>query len=165
MTFTDLIHWNRPTNIPVQHRNRFGRSILSLQDDMDRMFQDFFGGASLPVLAQRQSFPAIDIVENKKNFKVKAELAGIDPEDVEISVTDGFLTVQGEKKEETEEEENDYLRREVSYGSFQRVLALPETADCDGAEASFKNGVLNIKIPKKAEALQKPKKLDIKKVA
>ena len=126
---------------------------------------DRFGGARLPGWAKDPDFPAVDVVENEKNFKVKAELAGMKPEDVEISVTDGFLTIKGEKQEETEEKDENYLRRETSYGSFQRVVALPETADCDGADASFKNGVLNIEVPKKPEAIQKPRKLRIKKAA
>lgn len=165
MTLSELVHWNRPSNVPVRQRNRLGRSLMSLQDDMDRMFQDFFGGTSLPAWTQEASFPAIDIIENGKNFKVKAELAGMQPEDVEISVTDGFLTIKGEKQEEKEEKEDNYLRRETSYGSFQRTVALPETANTDKAEASFKNGVLSIEVPKKAEAVQKPKKIQIKKAA
>lgn len=165
MTLSELIHWNRPSHIPVQHGSRFGRSLLSLQEDMDRIFHDFFGGTSPPAWVKEDGFPAVDIIENGKTFKVKAELAGMDPEDVEISVTDGFLTIKGEKQEEKEEKDGNYLRHETSYGSFQRTIALPETANCDKAEASFKNGVLNIEVPKKAKALQKPKKLQIKKAA
>ena len=163
MTLSEMIHWNRPSNVPVRQRNRFGRSLMSLQDDMDKMFHDFFGG--MPAWAHEPAFPAVDIIENEMDFKVKAELAGMQPEDVEINVTDGFLTIKGEKKEEKEESGENYLRRESSYGSFQRTIALPETANTDKAEASFKNGVLSIKVPKKAEAMQKPKKLQIKKAA
>ena len=165
MTLSDFVRWSRPAHIPVQQRDRMGRSLVSLQDEVDRMFQDFFGSANLSAWAQEAAFPAIDIIENDKTFKVKAELAGIAPEDVEISVTDGFLTVKGERQEETEDKDENYLRRETSYGSFQRVVALPETADCDEADATFKNGILNITVPKKAEVLQKPKKLKIQKVA
>ena len=96
---------------------------------------------------------------------MKAELAGMQPEDVEVNVTDGFLTIKGEKKEEKEEKDENYLRRETSYGSFQRTIALPETANTEKAEATFRNGVLSIEVPKKAEAVQKPKKLQIKKAA
>lgn len=165
MTLKELMHWNRPAGIPIQHRNRYGRSLLSLQSDIDRMFQEFFGGTSLPAWASEPAFPAVDIIENDKDFTVKAELAGIPPEDVEVSVTDGFLTIKGDKKEEKEEKSENYLRRETSYGSFQRTIALPETADTEKAEASFQNGVLNIAVPKKASAMQKPKKLQIRKAA
>ncbi|MCB1529489.1 MAG: Hsp20/alpha crystallin family protein [Rhodospirillales bacterium] len=165
MTLNEFIHWNRPSNVPVQRRSRFGHSLMSLQEDMDRLLHDFFGGTSLPAWAKEQAFPAVDIIEDGEIFKVKAELAGMNPDDVEISVTDGFLTLKGEKKEEKEEKDENYLRRETSYGSFQRTISLPETANCDKAEASFKNGVLSIEVPKKAGAIQKPKKLKIKKAA
>ncbi len=166
MTLSELIHWNRSSNVPVrQQRNRFERSLLNMHDDMDHLFQDFFGNVHMPSWAQEQAFPAVDIIENDKDFKVKVELAGMQPEDVEISVTDGFLTIKGEKQEETEEKDENYLRRETSYGSFQRTIALPETANCDEADAIFRNGVLSIEVPKKAEAVEKPKKLQIKKAA
>ncbi len=165
MTISELIHWNRPSNVPVRQRNHFGRSLMSLQDDMDRVFHDFFGSTSRPAWANEPDYPAVDIIENNKRFKVKVELAGMDPENVEISVTDGFLTIQGEKQEEKEESDKNYLRRESSYGSFQRTIALPETANCDKADASFKNGVLSVEVPKKAEAVKNPKKIQIKKAA
>jgi len=166
MTLSELIHWNRPTNIPVQRqKNRFERSLLNMQNDMDDLFQNVFGGVHMPAFAKEADFPAIDIIENDKDFKVRIELAGMQPEDVEISVADGFMKISGEKKEETEEKNDNYLCRETSYGSFQRTISLPETANCDKADASFKNGVLNIEVPKKAEAVRKPKKLQIKKAA
>ncbi len=165
MTLNELIHWNRPSKVPVLQRSRFGRSLSSLHEDMDRMVHDFFHDTDFPTWLSQDKFPSIDVVENGESFRVKAEIAGMSPKDVEISVTDGFLTIKGEKEEEKDEEGENYLRQETSYGSFQRVIALPETADCDKAEASFKNGVLKIEVPKKAEALQKPRKLEIKKAA
>lgn len=167
MTLRELVHWDRPFNIPVRQRNRLGRSLMSLQEDMNSLFQSFFGESGMPVWPSSgyESFPSIDIIENDKDFRIKAELAGMNPEDVEVSVTDGFLMIKGEKKEEKEEKGENYLRRESSFGSFQRTVALPETADTANAEASFKNGILSIDVPKKAEAIEKPKKLQIKKTA
>ena len=166
MTLRELIHWNRPFNIPVGQRSGLERSLLSLQDDMNHLVQSFFGERGIGRWTGGfETFPAVDIIENDKDFKVKAELAGMQPEDVEVNVTDGFLTIKGEKKEEKEEKDENYLRRETSYGSFQRTIALPETANTEKAEATFRNGVLSIEVPKKAEAVQKPKKLQIKKAA
>lgn len=164
MTLRELVHWNRPFNIPIRQR---GRSLFNLQDDMNSLFDDFFstnGVRGWPAQAAA-AFPAVDIIENDKDFKVKAEIAGYNPDDIDVSVTDGFLTISGEHREEEEEKEENYLRREMSYGSFQRTIALPETANCEKADASFKNGILSIEVPKKAEAVQKPKKLAIKKAA
>jgi HSP20 family protein len=167
MTIRELMHWNRPFNLPVNQRDRRGQSLFSLQDDMNHLLQSFFSdnGYSQWDEGFSANMPAIDLIENERDFKVKAEVAGYNPDDIDVSVTDGFLTLSGERQDEDEEKDENYLRRETSYGSFQRTIALPETANCEKAEASFKNGVLNIEIPKKAEAVQKPKKLSIKKTA
>ncbi len=172
MTIRELIHWNRPFGISVRRRDDAWSSLASLQEEMNNLFERLYNGAGFRLAdwsGSKASGPAVDIIEDNKSFTVKAELAGIDPKDVDVEVTDGFLTLRGQRSEEKEEkkEEKDYsyLRQEISEGYFQRTLALPETADCDKADASFKNGVLTIAIPKKPEALQKPKKLQIKKAA
>lgn len=167
MTIRELIHWNRPTNISIREGS-FGSSLANLQEEMNRLFEHFYTGTQvrktdwdkLPATA-----PALNISENGKSFKVKVELAGMSPDDVELEITDGYLTLKGEKEEEKNEEDENYLRQEISCGSFYRTVALPEAADCKKAEASFKNGVLTITVPKKAEAIQNPKKLQIKKAA
>ena len=164
MTFRDLIPWDQSFTIPVRYRNRFNRSLSSLQDDIGQMVSSFMNDG-FSGWKSELTFPAVDIIENDKDFKVKAELAGMNPEDVDVSVTDGFLTIKGEKKEEKEEKGDNYLRRESSYGSFNRTIALPDTANCEKAEATFKNGIISVSVPKKAEALQKPKKIEIKKAA
>ncbi len=165
MSLRELVHLNRPFNVPVQQRGRFGQSLHSLQEEMNDLFEDFFSSNGLKswMAPMGSAFPSVDIIENEKKFKVKAEIAGYNPDDIDVSVTDGFLTISGKRKEEEEEKEENYLRRELSYGSFQRTIALPETSNCEEAEASFKNGMLTIDIPKKAEAMQKPKKVTIKK--
>lgn len=165
MTIRELINWGRPFRLPVIQKGRYERSLASLQDDVHRLFEGFFERASPTAWFGYDSFPSVDIIENDKDFKIKAEMPGIDPDKVEVSVTEGFLTIKGERKEETEEKDENYLRREMSYGSFQRTIALPATAESAKAEASFKNGILTVQILKKAEALKKPTKLPIKKAA
>ena len=166
MTLSELIHWNRPSNVPVKKRNRFGRSLANLHDDIDRMIQEFFDGSHFfPAWENGSKNPPIDVIENGKNFQVNVDLAGVNPDDVEVYVTDGFLTIKGEKEEETENKEGEYLYQETQYGLFQRTISLPDTADCDQAGATFKNGILKVKVPKKAEALQKPRAIAIKKAA
>ena len=110
-------------------------------------------------------YPAVDVIENEKDFQVRVEIPGYDPEKVDVSVRDGFLTIRGERCSDKDSKDDNYLRHETSCGSFERTLALPETAHPDKAEASFKNGMLYIAVPKKAEALQKPRKIEVKKVA
>lgn len=109
--------------------------------------------------------PAVNIVENNEGFKVTVELAGMNPEDIEVETTGRSIAIRGEKKEEKKEERENYLSQEIAYGSFYRNIALPDAADGKRAEASFKNGILTVAIPKKAEAVQKPEKIAIRKAS
>ncbi len=151
--------------------SRGGSPIVAFQDEVNKLFNDFFGEHSFPSwnrLAAQPSFtvsPAMDVTENDKEFKVTAELPGMESKDVQINAAEGYVTIKGEKKAEKKEEREGYFRQERSYGSFQRVVALPDTADLDKAEASFKNGVLALSIPKKAGAQSKERKIEIKQVA
>ena len=121
---------------------------------MDRLFDQSFG--RLPSMRGGEDLgPAtlsLDVIENGDNFVVKAAIPGVDPKDVDISVEDDVLTIKGdyEKREETNEE--NYVRRELRYGSFLRTLRLPPTVDAEHADAQFENGMLKLTLPKKAEA-------------
>ena len=145
----------------------FGWPFRSLQREVNRVFRDFFDDASVPDLGFAASLmpgvaPKLDIAETDKAFEVTVELPGIDEKDVDISVTDGVLTIKGEKKAETEEKYKNYHRIERSYGSFQRSLALPPTVDIDAIDATFKKGVLTVSLPKSAKAVEKAKKIQVK---
>jgi HSP20 family protein len=104
------------------------------------------------------SFP-VEVSQTDTDFEVKASLPGLKPEDVEITVANDVLTVKGEHREETEDKKREYYRREIRYGSFHRSFSLPVSVDADKAEASFKNGVLHLRLPK-AEALR-PKQIKV----
>lgn len=169
MTIRDLMHWDRPLSLPVLRRGRMGQPLTTLQDEMNRLFEDFMENSNFPSLRTWNSddaaIPAVDIIENEKDYKIRAELPGINPDDIEVSVTDSFLTIKGKKEEEKEEQGENYLRRESSFGTFQRTLPLSEAADTQKAEATYRNGILTVEVPKKTEALQKPKKLTVRKAA
>jgi len=174
MTLSQIVPWGRSRDIPVRHSQRGGNyssSLLSLQEDMNRMLEEFLGQEMSTEMADLPRMPSIDLVENEKDFKVKVELAGMDTEDINVEVTDDVLTLSGERQEETEdqsEQDKDrggYLRREISYGSFKRTIPLPQSANGKEANATFKNGILTIDVPKKPESIQQPRKLDIKKSA
>lgn len=169
MTVRELLHLGK--NVPV---SRGSNPIVAFQDEMNKLFSDFFGDISLPSWfrgreAAGESIwavsPAMDVVENDKEFKVTAELPGMDAKDVQINASEGYVTINGEKKQESKEEREGYFRRERSYGSFQRVVALPDTANLDKAEANFKNGVLTLSVPKKAGAQSKGRKIEVKQAA
>ncbi len=172
MTIRELVHWNRPFGVSIRRtKDEAFNSLASLQEEMNGFFDRLYSGMNVRLTDWngKANAPAVNIAEDEKSFTVKAEIAGIDPKDVEVEKTDGFLTIRGQRSEEKEEKKEEkgcsYIRQEISEGYFQRTLALPETADCDKAEASFKNGVLTISVPKKPEAIQKPRKLQIKKAA
>jgi HSP20 family protein len=170
MTMRELINFDRPFGISIRHRDSNANSLATLQDEMNNFFERLYAGVNARLTDWNgNSIPAVNIKENEKSFTLKAEIPGIDPNDIDVEATDGFVTIRGQRADEKEEKEEgkecSYIRREMSEGYFQRTIALPETADCDKADATFKNGVLTIAVPKKAEALQKPKKLQIKKAA
>lgn len=170
MSLRDLIPFGRQS-IPI---TRGSNPINALQAEVNRLFDDFFGTTGglgffdrLPV-ANQMSFqfsPAIDFKETDGAFEVIADIPGVESKDLQVTTTDGYLTIRGEKKQETKEEKAGYIRQERYQGSFQRMLPIPETANLEMAEATFKDGVLKIAIPKKAGAQQKPKTLEIKTAA
>ena len=102
----------------------------------------------------------VDVYEKKNEIVVKTELPGMSRDDIQINITDNVLTITGEKKEEGEVKEEDYYRRERTYGRFSRALELPKAVQIEKAQAIFKNGVLEIRIPKTEEA--KRKEIEVK---
>lgn len=103
--------------------------------------------------------PSVDINETKDAYVVKGELPGVDKENVDISIEDNLLVIRGEKKTESETDEDKYHRKECVYGSFERSFSLPKQVDVNKVEASFNNGVLKLNIPKAEEA--KPKQIQV----
>jgi HSP20 family protein len=110
----------------------------------------------------RAEEPAVDIYQDKDNLYVEMPLAGVKPEDVEISIEDNILTVQGKIEEKKETKERDYLRKEIRKGSFRRVIKLPVGVKEDKAMAESEAGMLKITIPKVTKALPKAKRIPIK---
>ncbi|MBI3989595.1 MAG: Hsp20/alpha crystallin family protein [candidate division NC10 bacterium] len=132
--------------------------LFDFRREMDRLMDTFFGRTSTG-LAQAAWAPAVDIYETKDALVVKAELPGVKPEEVEISIVGNTLTLKGERKQEAEVNEQGYYRLERSYGSFQRALELPSVVDANTVKATYKDGLLEIKLPKKEGA--KPKEIKI----
>jgi len=148
--------------IPWRRRERGG--LLDLQDRINTMFDDLFRGASVLPWTEEQLewLPALNISETDDDVRVTAELPGVDPGNVDISLTEDMLTVRGEKKEEQEEKKRDYHRIERCYGSFTRTVSLPSAVDVDKVEATFKDGVLTIDMLKREEAKTRKVKVEVK---
>ena len=111
------------------------------------------------------TMPAVDVVESEKAYEITADLPGMDEKNIEVKVTDGCLTIKGEKQEEKEQKKKDYYLQERHFGSFERSFNVPETVNLDKIEATFKKGVLTVTLPKKAEAQKPAKKIEVKAAA
>jgi HSP20 family protein len=132
--------------------------------EFDRLFREAFSPAfGEGELSTRTWVPPVDIYENGDSLVLKAELPGINPDDVEIRVEDNTLYLKGERKFEKEVKEQNYHRVERSYGTFTRSFSLPNTIDADKVAASYKDGVLTLTMPKKEEAKPKTIKISVSK--
>jgi len=134
------------------------RELNVLQDRMNRLFHDFAPRGEQDLTAGN-FVPPVDIYEDEQGITVKAELAGLDPKDVDVRVENNTLTIKGERKFEKEEKEENFHRIERRYGSFVRSFTLPPTVDTDTVKADYDNGVLKIQLAKRAEA--KPKQIKV----
>ena len=134
-----------------------GREVDSLQSEVNRVFDAFFGGGGGS--ARRRWVPAMDLAETDDHLILRADLPGLTKDDVEIEVKDGVLSVSGERKAENEERSGDFYRVERTFGRFSRSLTLPTGIDASQIGAEFENGVLEVKIPKPAE--RKPQRIEI----
>jgi HSP20 family protein len=165
------------TKLPVKTEKVSAlRPFEGLRREVDRLFEDFAGGLWRSPFGRSffdvepgwrspstmGMMPAVDVTETEKAYEVQAELPGIDEKNVEVKVTDGVLTIKGEKQEEKEEKKKDYYLSERSFGSFQRTFQIPNGVDLDKIEANFKKGVLTVTLPKSAEAQKAEKKITVK---
>jgi HSP20 family protein len=151
----------------------------SLRIEMDRLFDRFAGGWGMPSLRRmfegepalryENSFtvpsPAVDISEDETGYKVTAELPGMSEKEIEVVLSDGMLTLKGEKRAEKEQKDKNFHLTERSYGSFQRSFYVPEGVDREKIAADFSKGVLTITLPKTAKAVEQQKKIEVKAAA
>jgi len=138
------------------------RGFERMRRDIDRLWDSFFeGGLRRRAEEEGEWLPALDLAETDNEIVVKAEVPGMDPKDIDISLSDGMLTIKGEKKQEREEKESDYHLVERSYGAFSRSVQLPKEVQREKISAAYKNGVLNITLPKSEEAKKKEIKIKV----
>lgn len=137
------------------------REMSSLQERMNRLFSEVLARSPIgeEEISRGAWVPAVDIFETPESIVLKAELPGITKDDIFVEVKDNTLSLKGEKKFEKEVKEEHYHRVERSYGSFQRAFTLPSTVQQDKVKAKFKDGILEIVLPKVEEA--KPKQIKV----
>lgn len=139
---------------------RFRDPFETLRHGIDRVFDEFRHGSAFDAFPSffgelrgwDVHLPRIDVAETDDEIQVSADLPGVDEKDVEVSIGDHSLTIRGEKSVESEEKKRNYHIKERAYGSFQRVVMLPEGVKTDDVKATFKKGVLTVAIPKTREA-------------
>ncbi len=159
----NLIPWRKKREHEIETTPE--NAIVRFRQDMENLFERFFsdpwgfGGLS-GFSTALASLPRTDLADSEKEVTVTMELPGVDPKDVDISVTGDLLTVRGEKKAETEEKKKDYHYVERQFGTFQRTVRLPSTIDPEKVDATFKNGVLTIRIAKHPDAV--PRKITVR---
>lgn len=169
MTFRSLL----PARLGARLLPRRAEEVAFLPGDlrteMNRLFDDFFRGSAMEWPATWDTefsayTPRVDMSESEKEVIVTAELPGLTEKDVEVTVTEDTLTISGEKKEEKEEKAKGYYRMERSYGSFRRCLPMPCEISQDKIDATFKDGILKVVLPKTPAAKKNGKKIAVKSV-
>ena len=133
--------------------------LRTMQREMDRLFDRFLGGEGHVTSEEGLWLPAIESYTKEGALHIRAELPGVDLKDLDVSVTERELVIKGERRSEKDEKKKDYAYREISYGSFERHLTLPEGAKTEDLKATFTNGILEISVP--VPALPKAKKVEI----
>ncbi len=132
--------------------------LRTMQHEMDRLFERFLG-ADIPTEERRLWMPSVESYSKDGYLVFKAELPGVDPKDLDVSVTDRELVIKGERKAEKGTKEENYVYREINYGSFERHFVLPEGVKTDELKAKFANGILEITVP--APTIAKARKIEI----
>ena len=135
------------------------RELATLQDRMNRLFQETAGSGETSLTNAGSFIPPVDVYEDEQGLRLKLEVPGVEEKDLDVRIENNVLTVRGERKFEKEEKEEKFHRIERRYGSFARSFTLPNTVDAEKVSAEYKNGVLELKLSKKAEA--KPKQIKV----
>jgi HSP20 family protein len=155
-----LIPWRNKSKEPVRAQTP---PLAALRAEIDRMFDSFVRD---PLSALDRTFPlargwtpAVDVAENDTEFTVRAEIPGIDPNELEVNITGNQLVLAGEKKESTEKKGKDFYQSESRYGSFRRSIPLPQSVDPEKVEAEYAQGVLTIHLKKIQQS--PPKKVEV----
>lgn len=167
MQISDIIPWVRDKEQPpVSDSERSNRSLVSLQRDINHVFEDFWrnveNGWNGRDDMMSLSSPSTDVTETDTSVDVSMELPGMTEKDIDISLSKNEMTIRGEKKIEHQEERKGVYMSERMFGSFYRTVPLPGGVDAEKAEAKFKNGVLTVSVPKTAEAQSKVKRIPVK---
>lgn len=176
MRVSDLVPWRGRGELPAHHDDPF----TAMRQEMNRLFDDFFRsldspgngepgeGESTNSLPGRESSvfsPTVNLAETENALEATVELPGMTEDDVDVKITSAGLVISGEKQEDfaDEDEERNYYRRERSYGYFRRTIPLPAgMVDRDACEATFSNGILTVRLPKRPDAQPQARRIEVR---
>jgi HSP20 family protein len=166
MNISDLVPWRNRGRVRVRHDGDDREDLAPARRPWDKdLFDDFFRGFGMTPFGREswQGFsPRLDVAESDREFRVTAELPGLNEEDIDVSLSRDMLTIKGEKRAETEDKGENYYRMERSYGSFQRTIPVPgDQVNADQVDATYRNGVLTITLPKRPEAQQSTRRITV----
>lgn len=178
MKIKDLVPWGRNKSDDRQELSS-GRSLMkagdderhsvvSLQNELNEVFDRFFERFERPFLDRLAGAPgvfgqpSVDISETDRAIEIAVDLPGMDEDDIEVTLTGDVLTVRGERRHEREENEKGYFLHERGYGAVYRTIPLPSGVETEKASAEFKKGVLNVSVPKSADAKRLTKRIEVK---
>ncbi|MBN1144775.1 MAG: Hsp20/alpha crystallin family protein [Bacteroidales bacterium] len=133
--------------------------LLRTKTAWPNLVEEFFNGENFPRFFDnetRYTLPAVNIIEGKEDYKIEVAAPGLNKEDFKVNLENNLLTISSEKEEKQEEKEEKVMRREFSYCSFSRSFTLPQTVNADKIRATHKDGILQVVVPKKEEAREKP---------
>ena len=161
MNVRDLVPWVRGDRERTSAQSGSLGTVVNLHREMNRLFDDMFRGLDdARVFGGRGGWPSLDVEETEKEYRVTAELPGLEERDVEVLLQDGLLTLRGEKKVESENRNRTYSER--FYGRFERQIPLALDVDDSAVSATFKSGVLTVTVPKSARAVERSKRIPVK---
>jgi HSP20 family protein len=165
MNMRDLIPWGRNAQTTPSPYREEGDPFMTLHREMNRLFDDVFRGfniapfGSFGDMGRMGSWPSVEVSETEKDVRISAELPGLDEKDVEVLMSDGVLTIRGEKPSEVEDKSRAFSER--AYGHFERRIPLAWEVDEDKIDAFFKNGVLTVTMPKSAQSSSHVKRIAV----
>jgi HSP20 family protein len=165
MNMRDLIPWGRNQQTTPSRYREEGDPFMTLHREMNRLFDDVFRTFDMPPfgslsgVGRMSAWPSVEVSESDKDVRISVELPGLEDKDVEVLMGDGVLTIRGEKKSEIENKERAFSER--TYGRFERRIPLAWEVDEDKIEASFRNGVLTVTMPRSAHASSPVKRIAV----
>ncbi len=165
MNMRDLIPWGRNAQTTPSPYREEGDPFMTLHREMNRLFDDVFRGfdiapfGSFGGMGRMAGWPSVEVIDTDKDIRVSAELPGLEEKDVEVLMSDGVLTIRGEKRSEVEDKDRAFSER--TYGRFERRIPLGWDVEEDKVNALFRNGVLTVTMPKSAKAAAKARRIAI----